>query len=61
LHEVELAAELPLLDGAEFDSVSAKQERLSSYFNQVRRGFSGKKPRFHWQNWPATCAKKPTG
>jgi cellobiose phosphorylase len=42
--EAELAAELAtLLDGAEFDSVSAKQERLQTYFNQVRRGFLGTK------------------
>ncbi len=45
--ETELAAELTtLLDGADFDSVSAKQERLQTYFNQVRRGFLGTKTRF---------------
>lgn len=42
--QLEIAAELAtLLDGQEFDSVSAKQERLQTYFGQVRRGFCGEK------------------
>ncbi len=44
VERIELAAELStLLDGADFDSVAAKRERLQSYFNQVRHGFSGAK------------------
>jgi cellobiose phosphorylase len=42
--KTELAFELAsLLDGTDFDSVSEKQGRLQSYFDHVRRGFSGKK------------------
>ncbi|MFO7586275.1 MAG: cellobiose phosphorylase, partial [Anaerolineales bacterium] len=57
--ETELAAELTtLLDNTEFDSVSAKQERLQTYFNQVRRGFSGIKTQIPLADLAVTLRQK---
>ena len=56
---VELAAELTtLLDSTDFDSVSAKQERLQAYFEQVRRGFSGSKSEVSLRDLAATLRPK---
>jgi cellobiose phosphorylase len=57
--ETELAAELTtLLDNAKLDSVSAKQERLQTYFNQVRRGFSGTKTQIPLADLAVTLRQK---
>jgi cellobiose phosphorylase len=59
--KTELAFELAtLLDGADLTLSAEKQGRLQSYFDQVRRGFSGKKP-VPLAELAPTCAKKRIG
>lgn len=59
VERIELVSELTtLLDGADFESVSSKRELLQSYFNQVRRGFSGAKTQIPLADLAANLRQK---
>jgi cellobiose phosphorylase len=57
--QVELVSELEtLLNGAQFDEIPAKQERLQTYFEQVRRGFLGTKSQISLKELAANLRQK---